>query len=525
MNLKRSYKISTVLIFAVLYSCCTVTCTAQVGYSRMIDSITNLVTLQSISRLDREISGDTTVLIGSQTDTILSRNYSSPYRTLAAQYILQKFQSFGLNARFMVYRSTGKDVIATKTGVKYPNQKYIISSHYDDMPTGPRAPGADDNGSGTCAVLEAARLLSTLTLDYTVEFVTFDEEELGLIGSHAYVDSAFARGDSIVGVFNMDMIAWDSNNDNVMEFRTDTNSYPLSIEAINIFDIYQHQYTPNLIFDPTHNSDHASFWDRGYRAILCIESLLDFNPYYHTINDNFSHVNLPFFLGISRAAIAWLLTASLDYHMNFFHVPINTGYANIPSIATVIINSNKGIAHGSNSPRLYYKVDSSSYYYVNSFYNNLDTFKFSIPGQQSGSTVYYYIAAQDSLGYFVGTLPLGGRGQNPPGTIAPLVQFQYAVITSVISNSEPVKYTLGQNYPNPFNPDTRINFTLERTTAVKLIVYDILGSKVSVLVNSKLNSGNYSVDFNGSKLPSGIYFYVLYLNGSRFDTKKMVLIK
>jgi Zn-dependent M28 family amino/carboxypeptidase len=113
----------------------------------------------------------------------------------------------------MTFNATGKNAYAIKIGTKYPNQKFIICGHFDDMPSGALAPGADDNASGTSAVLEAARILAPLQLEYTVIFIAFDEEERGLIGSHAYADSSFNRGDSILFVFNYDMIAWDGNND------------------------------------------------------------------------------------------------------------------------------------------------------------------------------------------------------------------------------------------------------------------------------------------------------------------------
>ena len=67
--------------------------------------------------------------------------------------------------------------------------------------------------SGTAGVLEAARLLSRYAFDYTIEYIFFDAEEAGLIGSKDYARNARARGDSILGVFNLDMIAWDSNGD------------------------------------------------------------------------------------------------------------------------------------------------------------------------------------------------------------------------------------------------------------------------------------------------------------------------
>lgn len=88
----------------------------------------------------------------------------------------------------------------------------------------------------------------------------------------------------------------------------------------------------------------------------------------------------------------------------------------------------------------------------------------------------------------------------------------------------PHKYSLYQNYPNPFNPSTKINYDLPENTYVKLIVYDALGREVKALVNEKQNAGSYRVEFEGSNLPSGIYFYNL-ITGSYSATRKLVLLK
>lgn len=83
---------------------------------------------------------------------------------------------------------------------------------------------------------------------------------------------------------------------------------------------------------------------------------------------------------------------------------------------------------------------------------------------------------------------------------------------------------LYQNYPNPFNPSTLIKFYLPASASVKLTVYDMLGKEVGTLVNSYLNAGEHSAVFNGEQLSSGIYLYVLNINGVK-DIKKMILIK
>jgi hypothetical protein len=98
-----------------------------------------------------------------------------------------------------------------------------------------------------------------------------------------------------------------------------------------------------------------------------------------------------------------------------------------------------------------------------------------------------------------------------------------------LSNEIPDSYSLFQNFPNPFNPSTKIRMdipSLVRRGAgvVVLKVYDILGCEIKSLVNEQLVPGTYEVDFDGSNLPSGIYFYRLQA-GDYVETKKMILLK
>lgn len=92
------------------------------------------------------------------------------------------------------------------------------------------------------------------------------------------------------------------------------------------------------------------------------------------------------------------------------------------------------------------------------------------------------------------------------------------------SNSIPDRFLLRQNYPNPFNPSTSINFQIKETSFAILKIYDILGKELVTLVNEKLNSGTYTVQFLADNLPSGIYYYKLEA-GDFKDIKKMVVLK
>lgn len=89
----------------------------------------------------------------------------------------------------------------------------------------------------------------------------------------------------------------------------------------------------------------------------------------------------------------------------------------------------------------------------------------------------------------------------------------------------PDEYFLSQNYPNPFNPTTVINYELRAVSFASLKIYDVLGNEVATLVNEKKSAGTYEVEFDGSHISSGIYFYRLEVDGDIIDTKRMVLLK
>ena len=97
-------------------------------------------------------------------------------------------------------------------------------------------------------------------------------------------------------------------------------------------------------------------------------------------------------------------------------------------------------------------------------------------------------------------------------------------IIQVNINIKPICFSLEQNYPNPFNPSTIINYSLPKDGNVRISVFDAIGSKVATIANEYKPAGNYSVQFNGSNLPSGIYMYKLE-SGNYSTTKKFILLK
>lgn len=85
-------------------------------------------------------------------------------------------------------------------------------------------------------------------------------------------------------------------------------------------------------------------------------------------------------------------------------------------------------------------------------------------------------------------------------------------------------FQLSQNYPNPFNPNTTIEYTISKSGNVKIIVYDVLGRKVSTLLDEFVGSGKHKINFNGNSLTSGVYYYQI-INENSIKTKSMVLLK
>ncbi|MDH7605113.1 MAG: T9SS type A sorting domain-containing protein [Melioribacter sp.] len=129
------------------------------------------------------------------------------------------------------------------------------------------------------------------------------------------------------------------------------------------------------------------------------------------------------------------------------------------------------------------------------------------------------------------TLPVAfvlaaGENLNELRNAIRLSREKYISLISDVSNEEPApkEFALYQNYPNPFNSFTIINYQISKSSRAILKVYDALGREIQTLVDEVKEPGNYKVEFNASKLSSGVYFYTLQTEGN-FFVKKMILMK
>jgi hypothetical protein len=114
-------------------------------------------------------------------------------------------------------------------------------------------------------------------------------------------------------------------------------------------------------------------------------------------------------------------------------------------------------------------------------------------------------------------------------SLGPLKTNSHLISYDLVSDVQAIKngsmdFQLYQNYPNPFNPSTIISYSLSNASNVTIKVFDILGNEVATLVNEFKPAGNYELEFNASRLTSGLYFYRI-ISGNYSNTKKMLILK
>lgn len=242
-----------------------------------------------VTALLEEVSGTNLTTTVQHLEDYGTRNCYTQQSVEAQNWIAQQFEDLGLSVEIMDFQMSGSasdNVIATLVGTTYPDEYVICGSHYDSYANGGGAPGADDNASGSAAVIEIARILSQYTFDRTIVFCTFSGEEYGLYGSEAYASRCADEGMNIQGYFNLDMIGYLQSGSPI---HTDL-IYPSSAQELADFytDVCA-TYLPDFIVGPGAlsggDSDHTSFNNNGYMGIFPFEDSDNYSPYIHTPND------------------------------------------------------------------------------------------------------------------------------------------------------------------------------------------------------------------------------------------------
>jgi hypothetical protein len=243
-----------------------------------------------------------------------SKHVTRPGNRLAAEYLFKTYASFGYAPEYQTFEYRPRNaapirtsnVLATLKGTVNPELIYVVSSHYDSVAAGP---GADDNTSGTAALLEAARILAGRPQPATIVFASFTGEESGLLGSREFVRQALAKELRIAAALNNDTVGWTNDHrlDNTIRYSN-----------AGIRDV-QHaaamQFSSMITFDGLYykSTDAAAYYEAYGDIVGGIGSYpILGNPHYHRSHDLLETINHQLVAEVARttAASVMLLASS-----------------------------------------------------------------------------------------------------------------------------------------------------------------------------------------------------------------------
>ena len=254
---------------------------------------------------------------------------------IAAEYIFEQFEKMGLETRYQEWESMtlnlkrlirSKNVVATLPGKgELSDEVLILNAHFDTVKD---TPGAVDDGAGTVAVLAAAYILSQYEFNRTIKFIAFSGEEMGLLGSRAYVNEIYENDPDILVEFNVDGVGYattDTYANNIYLSPTvDARWICEEIKTINRNYDFDFNIRYGNIIEPggprSYTSDFFDFVLHGYEAIAFWGS--EPYPYLHTPADTYDKVNLSHLTDVTKL-IAASLAHLADYEVNYPYIKIS----------------------------------------------------------------------------------------------------------------------------------------------------------------------------------------------------------
>ncbi len=285
-----------------------------------VAAILAAIEAKDMMKVIRDLSGEQAFVLNGKTVQIKSRNTYHKDLDLALGYVEQFYAGLGVKSVRHNYKVRGRalcNIIVEFRGSKNPEKVLILGAHLDATAGNPWSTenatrGADDDGSGTSAMFELAKILVKMNPGITVRICHFTGEEQGLYGSYAYSDVVSKETNiTVVGMIETDMIAYCNRPGNRVDVHDDADrngSHSLVVTLsqnaaryglkLNVVDTHNHAVQDR--------SDHAGFIDHGYKAVLVSEEFTDegFNPNYHTMGDASDAVNQPYMVEVVRMVAA-----------------------------------------------------------------------------------------------------------------------------------------------------------------------------------------------------------------------------
>ncbi len=480
---------------------------------------------------------------------------------LVATSIASAFEKYGLQTTmhpFPFWDEPMWNIEATQHGARYPDSYVIICGHFDSNSEIPMhsAPGADDNGTGVAAVLTAAEILSRYTFEYSIRYICFDNEELGLVGSRLYANLARRRGIDIVGVLNFDMVGyWKPGMEKDLEIETDHASKWLAEAIINAAELYTDTQYEMHVYDDAWWADHWYFWRSGYAAVTHGGAYDwfadDFNPYYHTSQDRLEHLDPGFTVGNIKVGVASLATLAGYVPTRAVSFDIRPGSCPNPfnpesrgAVPALVLGSADVDVHdidisslrvaGSVAPSKLRVADMASalrndggHPCADMFPDGIDDLRMEISTEDIAAVLGPVAVGKEVSLRLTGRLADGTRIEGEDEVVIVGGDGRASV---ALGTEPPVSFTLHQNIPNPFTPTTSIRFDVPSAVGVvTLRIYDVSGRLVRTLADGAIPQGRKTVVWDGlndagAPVAAGVYFCRLTGPGLT-QTRKMMLLK
>jgi hypothetical protein len=351
------------------------------------------------ARVD-EVSLDSLRELAYKLTDFTTRLSSSREGSAAGELLFDRFRSYGYeDVAYFDYNGWSDNVVARKEGIVRPEEIVVLGGHYDSYSSSYRAPGADDNASGTCGVMETARIFAGREFERTLVFVAFSGEEEGLVGSEAWASWARHQNWQIVAMINLDMIGYLASGDRP---DLDLVGRPEDRELLELVSEAVPLYVPELPVAPSplpiYLSDHASFWAQGYTALFFHEDIYQNSPYIHTDRDiiGLSLNNFDFMTSCVRATVATVGVLAGPAPLRIEHQPL-AEYQPADVAYPISARTGPGAAPEDLTLRLGYRTDDGDSALVPlSATSDSGRYEGEIPGQMAGTRVSYFLEALSS---------------------------------------------------------------------------------------------------------------------------------
>ncbi|MDD4052528.1 MAG: M28 family peptidase [candidate division Zixibacteria bacterium] len=350
-----------------------------------------------------QVSQDSLYAYSSTLETFGYRLTGTSSNHLSRDWLVGKFVSFGYDsividsftASVSGTTTQCQNVLAIKVGTVLPEHYIVVGAHRD---ASSGSPGADDNGSGTVAVLEIARILKNIDTDMTIVFALFDSEEQGLNGSYHYADEAAARGDSIGYMFNMDMIANEGNSTQAKLYFGSVMTYTMLCRnlADSLLGISA------SLWGSSSSSDHYPFWQNGYQTTFLQEYI--FSSVYHSYRDSTTHMDFPYFTKMVKVGLATAYAVNeayaFDRRMRFTY-PDGVPSELDPGLSAsfpVVVSGLHDVVPVPGSGRLYYSINNGAYAETSMSELFPNQYQATLPALNCGDGISFYFSVEDTGG-------------------------------------------------------------------------------------------------------------------------------